>query len=51
MPFALLGSSLRLLLSQTVEVIHGRCNTVTYAYRVASGNAKRDWLLRWEYFR
>jgi hypothetical protein len=50
-PFGLLGSSLRLLLSQTVEVDEGRCHTVTYAYRLASGDAKRDWLLRWEYFR
>lgn len=49
-PFALLGSSLRLLLSQTGEVIEGRCHTVTYAYRLSSGDAKSDWLLRWEYF-
>ena len=51
MPFALLGSSLRLLLSQTVEVNEGHCHTVTYAYRLATGDAKSDWLLRWEYFR
>lgn len=51
MPFGLLGSSLRLAVSQTVEVIEGRCHTASYAYRVASGDAKSDWLLRWEYFR
>lgn len=51
MPFALLGSSLRLLLVQTVEVIERRCHTVTYAYRLATSDAKRDWLVRWEYFR
>lgn len=50
-PFALFGSSLRLLLSQTVEVVEGRCHTVTYAYRLATGDAKNDWLVRWEYFR
>lgn len=49
-PFALLGSSLRLLLTQTVEVIEHRCHTVTYAYRLSTSDAKRDWLLRWEYF-
>lgn len=51
MPFALLGSSLRLLLSQTVEVNEGHCHTITYAYRLATGDAKSNWLLRWEYFR
>jgi hypothetical protein len=50
-PFALLGSSLRLMLSQTVAVNEGHCHTVTYAYRLATGDAKSDWLLRWEYFR
>lgn len=51
MSFGLLGSSLRLAVSQTVEVTEGRCHTASYAYRVASGDAKGDWLLRWEYFR
>jgi hypothetical protein len=50
-PFALLGSSLRLLLSQTIEVVQTKCHTVTYAYRLATGDAKTDWLVRWEYFR
>lgn len=42
---------MRLLLSQTVEVVEGHCRTASYAYRLATGPAKRDWLLRWEYFR
>lgn len=50
-PFALFGSSLRLLVTQVVQVDGDKCHTVTYAYRVATGNAKADWLLRWEYFR
>lgn len=42
---------MRLLLAQTVEVVERRCHTVTYAYRLAAGDAKSDWLVRWEYFR
>lgn len=49
--FALHGTSLRLLFSQTVEVAGDKCHTVTYAYRLAGGDAKEAWLVRWEYFR
>ncbi len=42
---------MRLLLSQTVEVVETKCHTVTYAYRLAAGEAKDAWLARWEYFR
>ncbi len=50
-PFALHNSSLRLLFSQTVEVVEEKCHTVAYAYRLATGETKDAWLLRWEYFR
>jgi hypothetical protein len=49
--FALHGSPLRLLFSQTVEVVETKCHTVTYAYRLAAGEAKDAWIARWEYFR
>jgi len=45
------GSTLRLLFSQTVEVVEAKCHTVTYAYRLATGETKDAWLARWEYFR
>lgn len=50
-PFLLHGSPLRLLFSQTVEVVDEKCHTVTYAYRLATAEAKAAWLVRWEYFR
>ena len=32
-------------------MIDGECHTSFYAYRLATGEAKGDWLLRWEYSR
>lgn len=49
--FALNGSKLRLMVSQTIEVDGDKCHTADYAYRLASAEAKDAWLLRWEYFR
>jgi hypothetical protein len=38
--------------SQTIDVSEeGHCQTAAYACRIASGDDKTDWLLRWEYFR
>ena len=48
---ALHGSWLRLLVAHTVEVDRRKCHTVSYTYRLMSGEAKDAWLLRWEYFR
>jgi hypothetical protein len=27
------------------------CHTISYSYRLACGEAKGDWLIRWDYFR
>jgi hypothetical protein len=49
---ALLGCSVLLGISQAIDVdAAGHCGTVDYQYILASGPAKGDWLLRWEYFR
>jgi hypothetical protein len=51
-PFALAGTGLRLFVHQTIDVgEEGHCQTADYQYRLASGDEKADWLLRWEYFR
>ncbi len=51
-PFALNGSSLLLLVKQEITVDDdGEPHTISYGYRLATGNAKQDWLIRWEYFR
>jgi len=49
--FALFGSTARLLLVHTVEVMGEHCSTVSYSYRLSAGSAKESWLIRWEYFR
>jgi hypothetical protein len=50
--FALAGTDLSLLFHQVVEVQDdGHCRTISYNYRLASGPAKSDWILRWEYNR
>ena len=38
-------------MSQTTEVVNEHCQTVDYAYRLASADEKAARLLRWEYFR
>jgi hypothetical protein len=51
-PFALDGSSLLLLVKQEISVDdHAEPHTISYGYRLATGKAKQDWLIRWEYFR
>jgi hypothetical protein len=47
----LFGSSLRLLIAQTVNVADERCETLGYQYRLTEGEAKTGWLIRWDYFR
>lgn len=45
------GSPLFLLVKHEIDVAGGECHTTSYGYRLATGQAKDDWLLRWEYFR
>jgi hypothetical protein len=45
------GSPLFLLVKHEIDVVGGECHTASYGYRLATGQAKDDWLLRWEYFR
>ncbi len=49
--FALHGVSERLFIRQAIEVVGDHCQTVSYAYRYQSGEDRKSWLLRWEYFR
>jgi len=49
--FRLNGSPLFLLVSHEIDVVGGEPHTTSYGYRLATGKAKGDWLLRWEYFR
>jgi len=49
--FALFGSQLRLQVHHAVEVDGDKCHTVSYAYRLATADAKDAWLVRWEYLR
>jgi len=49
--FPLRGSPLFLLVKQEIDVDGDECHTTSYGYRLATGNAKQDWLIRWEYFR
>jgi hypothetical protein len=49
--FALHGVTERLFIRQAIEVVGDHCQTVSYAYRYQSGEDRKSWLLRWEYFR
>jgi len=49
--FALHGVSERLFIRQAIEIVGDHCQTVSYAYRYQSGEERKSWLLRWEYFR
>jgi hypothetical protein len=49
--FVLHGSRVRLLIVQTLRVSGEHCQTLTYQYRLSSGEDKPSWLMRWEYFR
>ncbi len=40
-----------MLVKHEIDVVGGECHTTSYGYRLATGEAKGDWLLRWEYFR
>lgn len=41
-----------LLVKQEINVGDAEeCHTTSYGYRLATGNTKQDWLIRWEYFR
>lgn len=48
---ALHGVSERLFVQQAIEVVGQHCQTVTYGYRLQTGDAPSSWLLRWEYSR
>ncbi len=50
-PLDLLGSTLRLFVSQTIVVVSGHCQTESYAYRLQEDDSRQSWLLRWEYLR
>ena len=50
-PFDLLGSSLRLFVSQTLVVVNGHCQTESHAYRLQEDDSRQSWLIRWEYLR
>ena len=49
--FALRGSSLRLFVSQNIEVDGDKVHTASSAYRLGTDDRKDAWLLRWEYYR
>jgi len=49
--FALHGVTERRFIRQAIEVVGDHCQTVSYAYRYQSGEDRKSWLLRWEYFR
>jgi hypothetical protein len=49
--FALHGSSLRLLVSQSLEVEGEKTHTASYAYRLSTSDSKDAWLVRWEHYR
>ena len=50
-PLELRGTSLRLFVTQAIRVVDGHCRTVSYSYRLQTGEQTNTWLLRWEYFR
>jgi len=45
------GVSERLFVQQAIEVVGEHCQTVTYGYRLQTGDDPNSWLLRWEYSR
>jgi hypothetical protein len=47
----LLGSALRVFVSQTITVVEGHCRTESYAYRLQRDDSRQSWLIRWEYLR
>jgi hypothetical protein len=49
--FALHGVSERLFVQQAIEVAGDHCRTVSYAYRLQTGDDMKSWVLRREYFR
>ena len=49
--FALHGSSVRLLVVQTLQLTGEHCQTLTYQYRLSLDEDKQSWLIRWEYYR
>jgi len=50
-PLELRATSLRLFVTQAIRVVDGHCRTVSYSYRLQTGEETDTWLLRWEYFR
>lgn len=49
--FALHGTSLRLFVSQNIEVEGEKVHTASHAYRLGTDDRKDAWLVRWEYYR
>jgi len=50
-PFALLGTKLRMYVEHEVDAFDGRAHTASYSYTVQSGDPHELWLARWEYLR
>jgi hypothetical protein len=50
-PLELDGSSARLFVRQTIEVVDGHCQTESYSYRLQADESLGSWLVRWEYHR
>jgi hypothetical protein len=49
--FALHGTTMRLLVAQTLRIVDDHCETLSYQYRFSLAEEKESWLIRWEYSR
>jgi hypothetical protein len=51
LPLELSGTFSRLFARQLFEVVDGHCQVEHYSYRLQSTDARKSWLIRWEYYR